>query len=266
MFTAIAVLQLVEQGKLALDEPIARYWRDYPNPDLARQVTVRELLDHTGGTGDAFTPEYFTHRLETRSLTDYVRLLGHRPVRFDPGTRMEYSNYGYILLGRLIELTSGETYDSYVQRHIFAPAGMSHTDSRPEASRGGERAIGYMRSGHGLIPNTSILPWAGTSAGGEYSTAHDLLQFASTLRSGRLINRAFLRQATTDQTHYGYGLGFSLVGEGSFGHIGGMPGVSGELLILPRSAYVLIVLANRGPRTADNMVEFIRQSLPQPSM
>ena len=245
-------------------------------------------LDHTGGTGDAFTPAYFAHRLETRSLADYVRLLGDRPVRFDPGTRMEYSNYGYILLGRLIERTTGEAYDSYIQQHIFAPVGMSHTDLGHEAVRGEERAVGYMRislwpglmacihgpsneraigsmrSGHSLIPNTPILPWAGTSAGGEYSTAHDLLQFASALQSGRLLNRALLRKATTDQAHYGYGLGFDLLGESSFGHIGGMPGISSELLILPRSGYVLIVLANRDPKMADNMVWFIRQSSPQP--
>ena len=69
MFTAIAILQLVEQGKLALDRPIATYWPNYPNRDLASRVTVRELLNHTGGTGDIFTPEYEAHREETRTLT-----------------------------------------------------------------------------------------------------------------------------------------------------------------------------------------------------
>jgi CubicO group peptidase (beta-lactamase class C family) len=266
MFTAVAVLQLVKQGKLALDEPIGKYWPDYPNHNLANQVTIRELLDHTGGTGDIFTSEFFAHRLQTRTLTDYVRLFGDRSVRFEPGTRMEYSNYGYILLGRLIELVTGETYDNYVQEHIFAPAGMSHTDLLHESAQGEVRAIGYMHSVAGLIPNTSLLPWAGTSAGGGYSTVDDLLRFARALRSGKLVSRPLVREATTDQTHYGYGLGFNLLGEGSFGHEGGMPGANGELLILPRDRYVLIVLVNRDPRMASGMGWFIRQSLPQPSM
>ena len=133
MFTAVAILQLVGQGKVALDKPIATYWPDYPNRELASRVTIRELLNHTGGTGDIFTPEYQAHREETRTLADYVKLFGSRPVAFEPGSRMEYSNYGFILLGRMIELVSGESYQKYVQEHIYQPAGMMHTDSRPEA-------------------------------------------------------------------------------------------------------------------------------------
>ncbi len=83
MFTAVAILQLVEHGKLALDKPIATWWPDYPNRDLASRVTIRELLNHTGGTGDIFTPEYEAHREDTRSLADYVKLFGSRPVAFD---------------------------------------------------------------------------------------------------------------------------------------------------------------------------------------
>src|SRR6202041_2673607 len=83
-----------------------------------------------------------------------------------------------------------------------------------------------------------------------YSTVDDLLRFAQALRSGKLISRPLLREATTAQTHYGYSLGFVLFGEGGFGHTGGMPGANGELLILPRSRYLLIVLVNRDPRMA----------------
>ena len=81
MFTSVAILQLVQQGKLALDKPIATWWPDYPNHDLAAKVTIRELLNHTGGTGDIFTPEFDSHRLETRNLADYVKLFGAREVR-----------------------------------------------------------------------------------------------------------------------------------------------------------------------------------------
>ena len=200
MFTSVAILQFVAQGKLALDRPIATYWPDYPNRDLAARVTIHELLSHTGGTGDIFTPEYEAHRLETRTLADYVRLFGNRAVQFQPGTRMEYSNYGFILLGRIIELVSHESYESYVREHVFLPAGMLHTDSRPESDHVAGRAIGYTRGPNGLMPNTSTMPWSGTSAGGGYSTVGDLLLFAEALQTGKLLDRALLKQATTGDT------------------------------------------------------------------
>jgi CubicO group peptidase (beta-lactamase class C family) len=121
---------------------------------------------------------------------------------------MEYSNYGFILLGRLIEIVSRESYEDYIQKHIFALAGMTHTDSRPESDHVPGRAIGYTKGPGGLQPNTAGLPWSGTSAGGGYSTVGDLLLFANALESGKLIDPALLRQATTDQTHGRYGFGF----------------------------------------------------------
>jgi D-alanyl-D-alanine carboxypeptidase len=262
MFTAVAVLQLVQQGKLSLDAPIGNYWHDYPNRDLANRVTIRQLLSHTGGTGDIFTPEYEAHRLETRSLADYIKLYGNRPVSFEPGTRMEYSNYGFILLGRLIELISGETYESYVQKHVYAPAGMKHTDSRPEIDQIQGRATGYTKGPDGFAPNTSTLPWSGTSAGGGYSTVGDLLLFANALQSGKLLDPALLDQATKDQTRKNYGLGFYVLKGGAYGHGGGSPGMNGELHILPPSGYVLIALSNRDPFMATNMVGFIESILP----
>lgn len=263
MFTAVAILQLVQQGKLALDRPIAEYWPDYPNRDLARRVTIRQLLSHTGGTGDIFTPEYSAHRLETRRLSDYVQLFGERPVRFEPGTRMEYSNYGFILLGRLIELVSGETYETYVRKHVYLPAGMLHTDARPESENVPGRAVGYVSGPSGLTPNTASMPWSGTSAGGGYSTVGDLLRFAEALNAGKLLNTSLMKAATTDNpVHPRYGLGFYVLGDGGYGHSGGAPGINGELHILPRRGYVIVALANRDPRMATNIVDFISSILP----
>jgi CubicO group peptidase (beta-lactamase class C family) len=263
MFTSVAILQLVGQGKLALDKPIASHWPDYPNRDLAARVTIRELLNHTGGTRDIFTPEYEAHRLETRTLADYVKLFGNRPVQFEPGTRMEYSNYGFILLGRIIELVSHEPYESYVRGHVFVPAGMLHTDSRPESDQVSGRAIGYVRGPNGLIPNTSTMPWSGTSAGGGYSTVGDLLLFAEALQAGKLLDPALLKLATTgDAVHPDYGMGFYVLRGGGYGHGGGAPGINGELHILPQDGYVLVTLANRDSRMASDMVDFITSILP----
>ncbi len=264
MFTSVAILQLVQKGKLALDKPIATYWPDYPNKDLAARVTIRELLSHTGGTGDIFTPEYESHRGETRTLADYVKLFGNRPVQFEPGTRMEYSNYGFILLGRIIELVSGESYQDYVRTHIYLPAGMQHTDSRPETDQVKGRATGYTRGPNGLAPNTATMPWSGTSAGGGYSTVRDLFLFAEALQSGKLLDPALLKEATTGAaTHPDYGLGFYVLPDGAFGHGGGAPGINGELHMLPKRDYVLVALVNRDPPMATMMVNLIEEILPR---
>ncbi len=267
MFTAVAILQLVSQGKLALDIPIAKYWPDYPNHDLAARVTVRELLDHTAGTGDIFVPEVETHRSELHTLADVVRLLGNRAVEFPPGTQFEYSNYGFILLGRLIELVSGEPYDRYVRKHVFLPAGMLHTTPRPDTSHAGGCAIGYTHGPHGLTPTTPTKPEppvaGGTSAGGGYSTVHDLFLFAQALQSGKLLSPSLLKQATSwDVVHPVYGLGFSLVWNRAYGHAGAGPGANGELHVLPESGDVLVALANRDPLMAANIMDVITSMLP----
>jgi D-alanyl-D-alanine carboxypeptidase len=263
MFTAVAILQLVQQGKLSLDKPIATWWADYPNHDLAARVTIRELLNHTGGTGDIFTPEYEAHRQDMRTLADYVALFGKRAVAFEPGTRMDYSNYGFILLGRIIELVANEPYQTYVREHVYLPAGMLHTDSRPEADQVPGRAIGYTQGPSGLVPNTATMPWSGTSAGGGYSTVHDLFLFAEALQSGKLLSQELLSQAThSSPLRPDYGLGFYVLPEGGYGHGGGAPGINGELHILPRTGYILVALANRDPRMATNMVDFISSILP----
>jgi CubicO group peptidase (beta-lactamase class C family) len=198
MFTAVATLQLVEAGKLALDDPIGKYLPDYPNKDVASGVTVRHLLTHTGGTGDIFGPEFELNRLKLREHHDYVKLYGSRGLAFEPGARFEYSNYGYILLGALIEAVSGESYYDYVREHVFGPAGMSSTGSLPESAHVPNRAVGYMRlyPGDEWEPNTDTLPWRGTAAGGGYSTIGDLMRFAQALSSGRLISKATLAEAT----------------------------------------------------------------------
>ena len=121
MFTAVATLQLVEAGKLALDDPIGKHLPDYPNKDVAAKVTVRHLLTHTGGTGDIFGPEFDQHRLTLRSTSDYVELYGSRGLTHEPGSRFEYSNYGFVLLGALIEAVSGQSYYDYVRDNIFRP-------------------------------------------------------------------------------------------------------------------------------------------------
>jgi CubicO group peptidase (beta-lactamase class C family) len=266
MFTAVATLQLVEAHKLALDAPIGKYLPEYPNKEVAAKVTVRHLLTHTGGTGDIFGPEFDQHRLQLREHRDYLQLYGSRGLTHEPGARFEYSNYGFVLLGALIERVTGGSYDDYVGDHVFRRAGMRSTGALPEAVDVPDRAAGYLRASPGSdwVPNTDTLPWRGTAAGGGYSTVGDLLRFAQALSSGRLLSEATLAEATrSHQRQYGYG--FDVQGQGrlgSYGHGGGAPGMNGELRIFPQLGYVLVSLSNLDPPAASELVEFFTLRMP----
>jgi CubicO group peptidase (beta-lactamase class C family) len=269
MFTATAVLQLVQAGRVKLDAPLATYLPDYPNTELASKVTIHQLLTHTGGTGDIFGPEYETHRLSLRTLADYVSLYGSRPLRFEPGSKWEYSNYGFILLGRVIERVSGMSYYDYVAKYVYAPAGMMSTGSEPEDSAVEKRAVGYTsRAGSALEPNTETLPWRGTSAGGGYSTVGDLLRFANALGEHKLLDAHHTELLTTGKVatpgagKYGYGFGdVTTNGLRCVGHNGGAPGMNGDLEICD-DGYVVAVLANMDPPAAGRISEFIINRLP----
>ena len=264
MFTAVATLQLVEAGKLALDDPIVKHLPEYPNRELASKVTVRHLLTHTGGTGDIFGPAYETNRLKLRDHGDYVDLYGSRPLGFEPGARWEYSNYGFVLLGALIEAVSGVPYYDYVRERVFRPAGMTFTDSLPESQEVPDRAVGYTGTRGARTPNSDWLPWRGTAAGGGYSTVGDLLRFAQALSSGALISKTTLAKATSPQRQ-GYGYGFIVGGRGTsqhYGHSGGAPGMNGELRVFPKLGYVVVSLSNLDPPAASQLISDFVDRMP----
>jgi CubicO group peptidase (beta-lactamase class C family) len=260
MFTAVGVLQLVEQGRIALDAPVGTYLPDYPNRDFARSVTIRQLLSHTGGAGDIFTPEYEAQRLRTRTLADYVTLFGNRAPDTSEEGRNAYANYGFVLLGRIVEVVSGEDYYSYVDEHIFRPAGMTATGSLPETDAVPNRSHGYTRREGRLVDNADTLPYRGSAAGGGYTTAADLIRFGEALRSGRLLSRPMLDQATSPQRPDGwYGFGFWIGGQGptrNWGHGGGAPGMNAAFRVFPELDAVVVALANLDPLAADNEADF----------
>jgi len=274
IFTAVAVLQLVESGKIALDDSVGKFIRDYPNQDVAGKVTIKHLLTHTGGTGDIFGPEYNAHRNELRTLADYVKLYGNRNLEFEPGTRRAYSNYGFLLLGRIIEVASGQSYYDYVRDHIFMPAGMSRSGSEPEETPVPERAVAYTKANpaESWAPNRDNLPYRGTSAGGGYSTADDLLHFANALAGHTLLNAKSLdmlvngEPLTPGGRIYAFGSGGrTWDGVRYFGHNGGYPGMNTDLEISIDSGYTIIVLSNFDPPTAQRISEFIGSRLPERS-
>jgi len=271
MFTAVAVLQLAQSGKIKLTAPVGEYLTDYPNKNLATKVTIHHLLTHTGGTGDFFGPEFDAHRLELRTLQDYVKLYGKRDLQFEPGSKWEYSNYGFLLLGLVVEKASGQNYYDYVREHVYAPAGMTSTDSLPEDQTMPRRSVGYTKVGGSETwkPNTDTLPYRGTSAGGGYSTVEDLQRFAEALKNHKLLDAHYTELLTTGKMETGggdkYAYGFmdrTSGGVRSFGHGGGAPGMNGELTIYPESGYVVAVLANLDPPAAGRVASFIGNRLP----
>lgn len=263
MFTAVSILQQVQAGRMALDTPVAALLPDYPNASLAQRLTIAHLLTHTGGTGDIFGPFHDAHQAELRMVSDYVRLYGPREPLFEPGAKFAYSNYGFVLLGAILERVTDQPYETYFDAHVFGPAGMTATSQQP---RDGD-ALPY--AGSALAGMTPLPPYTGLPAGGGYSTVDDLRAFATALREHRLLDAAHTTLAITPRVAAGgasrWGLGFRIQsrnGAPCYGHGGGAPGVNGDLAIYPGSGYVTAVLSNRGHPTAVNPAEYLGARLP----
>lgn len=246
LFTAIAMRQLAAAGKLNLDSSLGKAWPDYPNRD-ARRVTIRQLLEHKSGIGgDIFAAPTGRTRHDLRTLADFLPLFVNEPLRFEPGARQEYSNAGFIVLGLLVERLSGERYTDYVRRHIYEPAGMTRTGHWPVDSLPSNTAIGYVqgaerRENAQWVRNTDRLPGRGSSAGGGYSTAHDLLRLLNALRAGKIASG----------------------GPSGIGIAGGAPGLNAIMEGDMPGGYDVIVMANLDPPAATQMGRAIRGRLPQ---
>jgi CubicO group peptidase (beta-lactamase class C family) len=277
MFTAVSIAQLVAAGKLSFDDTIAKVMPDYPNKEIAGKVTIRQILTHTSGLGNIFKPEFFEHRERYRDPMDYVALCANDPLRFEPGTDWDYSNYGFALLGAIVERVSGQDYYDYVREHIFEPAGMKDTASYPVDLPTPNLATGYTRFDTGdplaIEPrrtNVMSLPWRGSPAGGGYSTAPDLYAFARALRGGKLVSKEMAETLTSGKvdTKFGpglkYGYGFiveSINGHDVRGHGGGAPGINSDLKIFWQDGYVVVVMGNYDPPAAQDFASAITSFL-----
>lgn len=266
MFTATAVMQLVEQGKLRLDDPVSRYVDESWLPKtITDRVTVQHLLTHTSGLGSYFNETYEkTSRNRLRNPEDYKPLVQGDTLAFEPGSRFQYSNTGMLLLGVVIEQASGENYFEYIRRHIYEPAGMPNSDcyalDRPQENL----AEGYLRAPDGGWMNNLFLHVIkGGPAGGGYSTVRDLHRFARAMQTDALVSRASRDQMWRDYSGIGYGFGFTLAQSPSgpiVGHGGGFPGLNSNLDILPESGYIVAVMSNYD-MGAESLKEYIRRLL-----
>ncbi len=261
IFTQVAIAQLAASGKLSLSDTIRKRLPSYP-ASYADRVTIGQLVSMTSGMGDFFGPKFgATPKTKLRSLADYLPLFQDDPLRFEPGTRREYSNAGYVVLGLVVEAASGEDYYAYVREHVFAPAGMKDTEWWATDDAVPNRAVGYTREGGSLRSNREDLPARGSSAGGGYSTAGDLLKFDAALRGGRLLPPEWT--AWIFDRSDAPKPGTPLPSRGGLGIAGGTPGVNAALDMELDGGTTVIVLANVDPPAAERAARKIRELIPR---
>lgn len=244
MFTAVAILQLVEQGKLQLHDPVRQHVPELP--ERFASITLHHLLSHTSGiasyTDDA---ELMAARERTHTPDEVLRTFVDQPLAFTPGERFAYSNSNYFLLGLVIERTSGQSYEGYLQAHVLGPAGMQRTgiSADPELPN---TAAGYVAEGGALRPAARAddsLPFA---AGALRSTVSDLLAWERALAGHRLLTPASMqRLLTANLSDYAYG--FTVVerdGATIQRHDGGIDGFTSFFARIPERQLVIVALCN----------------------
>ena len=245
-FTAAAILLLEERGLLNTEDLIAQHM---PNAPAAwKNIKIFNLLNHTHGI-----PNY-TQLPEFRAITSFkktpleqIQLFIDKPLDFEPGTQYVYNNSGYVLLGYLIELLSGQTYEGFIQENIFSPLGMNDSgyDSHTEVIS--HRASGYSKEVDDHVTNADYLDMSlPYSAGSLYSTTEDLLKWTQGLFGGKLLSPASLHKMTTPfKEHYGFGVEIKEIdGITVIMHIGGINGFHTALIYSPETKTTIAVLSN----------------------
>ena len=257
LFTAIAIMQLYEEGILTPEDRISKHLPDLQGGD---QITVGHLLTHTAGVSN--------------ELADLGRIL---PLRFEPGTDMLYSNAGYQLLAKVVEAASGMRFESYMRRHVFKPASMHQTGFIADSRDIEGLAVGYDYSNGRFFRNAAFALSRALGSGNIYSTAHDMYLFDIALRSGRLLKSETLALMTTDNTglgrNYGYGCFVgSLHGHAWLGHSGNLSsGFFSYYTRFPKDDTAVILLFNTVSNDNDTIMKSIgaialNERLPLPAL
>ena len=269
MFTAVAIAQLVEQGKLRFDDTLAKVLPEYPNAEAARKITIHQLLTHSAGLGGFFDRPGYDRRKDYPTAMSLLDIFAREPLLYQPGTDSRYSNEGFVVLGAVIEKLSGENYYDYIRRHVWTPAGMTKTDAYAINDAVENLAVGYGWFDDDPLgvnprrPNWSFLGMRGTPCGGFYSTAGDMVRFAQALRGGKLVSPAMVQQLTSAKNGLGsYGYGFqalTLDGHAVLGHDGGgaSSGINSDLFWTPDGGWTVAVMGNYDAPSAQRVARGI---------
>ncbi|MET0620955.1 MAG: serine hydrolase [Thermoanaerobaculia bacterium] len=252
-FTSACILKLVEQGKLRLDDPISKFFPDYP--EAGRAVTLEQLLTHTSGIRSATDmPAWYPHMREDWTVSELIDFFKNEPLDFAPGSRWHYTNSGYILLGAILEKVTGRPYAEIVADLIFRPLGMKNTRYGSETPIIPGRADGYRMTPDGVINAPYLSMTQPFSAGALVSTVDDLARWQSALDRGELLSPESRRRMWTPvvlpdgrPTHYGFGWGiWSYQGHAVVEHGGTINGFSTANMRLPDDRIYVAVLSNCG--------------------
>ncbi len=252
--TAVGVLQLVERGKIDLDAPVQRYVPSFPTKQWP--VTTRQLLGHLAGVRHYRGDEVNSTR-RYPSVTAALSIFKDDPLLHEPGSKYQYTTYGYNLAGAVLEAVAGEPFDRYLQREIFQPAGMRRIRTDDAAAIIPNRAQGYRKTPEGELRNSALADISNKIPGGGLcSTSEDLIQFALAVMSGRLLKPETRSMMWTPQKftkgldagkETNYGLGWTLstrAGKREAAHGGGQPRVATYLYLLPEQQTAVAIMSN----------------------
>lgn len=245
-FTAAAILQLQEQGKLSVQDPISRHLPAWPR-ETGDRITIHHLLSHTSGLPN-YTDDgvLMARRALEMPLDDLCASFRDKPLDFEPGTSWAYSNSGYVVLGLIIEAVSGTSYEEYLREHLLGPAGMRDSGYAHHETIIPGRACGHVFRDGQWTNSTYIAMSVPYAAGALYATAADLLRWDRALRGDKLLSAASQAQMFTPvRDGYGYG---QMIGE-RYGHReimhgGGIDGFSAHLASYPDDRLTVVVLCN----------------------
>lgn len=272
MFTALAIGQLIENGKLAFTDTVSRFLPELADSIPTDRITIEHLLLHTSGLGDFMNEDFYrTPRDKFKTVQDFLRLIKKDTLLFAPGKQWSYSNTGYLLLGAIVERVSGVSFYDYIRDHIFVPAGMKDSDYFEADIDIPDMAIGYTyrypwnNRGNTILHNNMFEKSVkGSPAGGGYASALDLFKFINALASEKIIKNALLAEMVKgryprlafDTLNKSVAYGFDVenaYGFTNYGHGGAAPGVNAEVRYYPAPRHTIIVLSNLDPPSATNV-------------
>lgn len=259
LFTAVAVLQLVEAGKLNFNDKLSDLLpQAFPHFD----VTIHQLLTHTSGIPDYFDEQVMEDYEELwkqrpmyamQTASDFIPLFKDQPMMFQPGERFRYNNAGFIALGLVVEQVTGKEFADVVEEQIFGPAKMQSSGYFRLDRLPGETAFGYIEEGGMWRTNQYAIPIRGGADGGAYVTASDMANFWTSLMEGTLVTKEMLDtmlqvHASGEDGDYGYGIWIQNQGDGlkKYHVMGYDPGVSFHSAFYPADGSILTVLSNKG--------------------
>lgn len=256
MFTAVAIMQLVESGRLSLNDRLSLFIDEsWLSKEISQKIQIKHLLSHTAGLGSYFNDIYRSSAKDNfRDLSDYKVLIEGDVLKFKPGKGYAYSNNGMFLLGLVIEKASGEDYFDYIRNHVYLKANMINSGSYDLDQPVSNLATGYLpsfESRSGWRNNNLLLPVKGGPAGGGYSTTGDLHRFSVALLRYKLLNKSLTELLFLEKSELGaiqYGYGFHVEGKEAnriVGHNGRFDGISSNLDIFLDRNYIAVVLSNQ---------------------